>query len=155
MLGAIAQNFQNFYIKQPPIQTIMKTQIKHIVLLLAAMAGLHVFANVTGMYETRIIWIDKVLHIMAGIAIGMVWLVILQKRDEIQAAKLAHFMAIIGFVLLVAVAWEITEALFWKYLPFYAEKWNLYSPDIKDLLGDIVANLAGGILLGWVAVRKK
>ena len=64
-------------------------------------------------------------------------------------------MAIIGFVLLIAVVWEVAEALFWKYLPLYAEKWNLYSPNIKDVLTDIVANLAGGILLGWAAVRKK
>lgn len=92
---------------------------------------------------------------MAGAAIGMIWLVILQKRDEPQAAKLTHFMAIIGFVLLIAVVWEVAEALFWKYLPLYAEKWNLYSPNIKDVLTDIVANLAGGILLGWAAVRKK
>ena len=58
----------------------MKIQIKHIGIILAVMAGLHVFANLTGMYETPIIWIDKVLHIMAGIAIGMVWLVILQNE---------------------------------------------------------------------------
>src|SRR3989338_6684245 len=90
-LGAIAQNFQNFNIDQPPSQTIMKIQIKHIIILLASMAALHVFANLTGMYETRIIWIDKVLHIMAGIAIGMVWLMILQKVGKISTAKLTHF----------------------------------------------------------------
>ena len=133
----------------------MKIQIKHIAVLLVIMGGLHVFANLTGMYETPIIWIDKLLHIMAGIAIGMVWLVILQKRNELRVAKLAHFMAILGFVLLIAVVWEVVEALFWKYLPLYAEKWNLYSPNIKDVLTDIVANLAGGILLAWAAVLKK
>lgn len=133
----------------------MKIKIKHIAILLVVMIVLHVFANLTGMYATRIIWIDKVLHIMAGIVIGMVWLVFLQKQDEPLNAKLVHFMAIIGFVLLIAVVWEVAEALFWKYLPLYAEKWNLYSPNIKDVLTDITANLAGGILLGCTAIRKK
>ena len=48
--------------EQPPSKTIMKIQIKHIIILLAVMAGLHIFANLTGMYETRVCSILILMH---------------------------------------------------------------------------------------------
>lgn len=131
----------------------MKFRFKHIVILLMLMLGIHVFANLTGMYETEVIWIDKVLHVMAGVAIGMVWLIIAQKKFG-SSEKLINFMSLIGFVLLLALVWEIGEFIFWKGFPAYAKKLELFSPHVKDVVTDMTANLVGGVLLGFRILRK-
>lgn len=130
----------------------MKIKFQHIAFLLISMLGLHIIANFLGMYETKIIWIDKVLHVMAGIAIGMFWLLISLKHQA--TSRLINFMSIIGFVLLIALIWEIAEFAFWNLLPNYAEKLELYSPHIKDVLTDMTANLLGAILLGYITLKK-
>ena len=59
-----------------------KAKLLHIVLLLIAMTVLHFIANLTGLYEQPIIWIDKVLHIIAGIAVAMLWFWFLQRKES-------------------------------------------------------------------------
>lgn len=133
----------------------MHTYTKYIVALFILMIGLHIIANLTGMYETRIIWIDKVLHLLAGIAIGLVWMTVTEKRYTNRIKISSLFLLLVLFVLLVSLFWEAIEFSFWRTLPFYAEKMNLYSPHLKDAITDIIANLFGVILLGWMMYLRK
>ena len=133
-----------------------KPKLFHIALFLITMAALHFIANATGLYEQRIIWIDKVLHIMAGIAIAMLWFWFLQRKEKLSEdiPRIIFASSVIGFVLLVAFFWEVAEFAFWKGLPEYANNLNLYSPTIFDVLSDIGSNLVGAIIFSVIASRK-
>lgn len=133
-----------------------KPKLLHIALLLIAMAILHFIANAIGLYEQPIIWIDKVLHIMAGVAIAMLWFWFLQRREnfETNIPKIILVSSAIGFVLLIAFLWEVVEFAFWKGLPEYANNLNLYSPTIFDVLSDIGSNLIGAIIFSVMAIKK-
>ena len=133
-----------------------KPKFFHIVLLLAVMAVLHFVANAVGLYEQPIIWIDKVLHIMAGVAIAMLWFWFLQRKENLfdNIPKIILVGSVVGFVLLVAFLWEVTEFTFWKGLPEYANNLKLYSPTIFDVLSDIGSNLFGAIIFSIVAIKK-
>ena len=133
-----------------------KPKLLHIALLLIAMTMLHFIANLTGLYEQPIIWIDKVLHIMAGIAIAMLWFWFLQRKEKFSdnISKIVLASSAIGFVLLIAFSWEVAEFAFWKGLPEYANNLNLYSPSIFDVLSDIGSNLVGAMVFSWLAIKK-
>ena len=132
----------------------MNVKFFHVVLILTAMVALHFTANAIGMYESRIIWIDKVLHIMAGSAIAMLWVWFLQRRNLVSRDSFLLFSSVVGFVALVAIGWEIVEYGFWRTLPNYATIYNIYSPNIFDLLSDVVFNLIGGSLFALYLKRK-
>ena len=133
-----------------------KPKLLHIVLLLIAMTTLHFIANLTGLYEQPIIWIDKVLHIMAGIAIAMFWFWFLQRKQQFSdnIPKIILVSSAVGFVLLIAFLWEVAEFAFWKGLPEYANNLNLYSPTIFDVLSDIGSNLIGAIIFSVFAKKQ-
>lgn len=133
-----------------------KPKLFHIVLLLIAMTILHFVANATSLYEQPVIWIDKVLHVMAGLAIAMLWFWFLQRKENFaeNIPKIILASSAIGFVLLVAFLWEVVEFGFWKGLPEYANNLNLYSPTIFDVLSDIGSNLVGGIIFVALAIKK-
>jgi|SRR3989338_743100 len=133
-----------------------KPKLFHIALLLMGMTVLHFIANLTGLYEQEIVWIDKVLHIMAGIAVAMFWFWFLQKKEELSdnIPKIILVISTIGFALLVAFFWEVTEFAFLKGLPEYANKLNLHSPTIFDVLSDIGSNLVGVVVFSWFTIKK-
>ena len=133
-----------------------KPKLFHIALLLIVMTALHFIANSIGLYEQPIIWIDKVLHIMAGIAIAMLWFWFLQKKEKFSdnIPKIILASSVIGFVLLVAFLWEVAEFAFWKGLPEYANILKLYSPTIFDVLSDIGSNLVGAIIFSILAIKR-
>ena len=136
--------------------TMQKLKLLHIALLLIVMTALHFVANLTGLYEQPIIWIDKVLHIMAGIAVAMLWFWFLQRKGKFSDNIPKNILAssAIGFVLLVAFFWEVAEFAFWKWLPEYANNLNLYSPTIFDVLSDIGSNLVGAIIFSILVIKK-
>ncbi len=136
--------------------TMQKIKLFHIALLLVLMTALHIVANFTGLYEQPIIWIDKVLHIMAGVAIAMLGFYFLRKNDKFSenTPKIILAGSIIGFVLLIAFFWEVAEFIFWKGLPNYANAFNLYSPTILDVLTDIGSNLVGGIIFSIFIIKN-
>ena len=136
--------------------TMQKPKLSHIIFLLLAMTALHFIANLTGLYEQPIIWIDKVLHIMAGIAIAMLWFWFLQRKENFSnnIPKIIFVSSAIGSVLLIAFLWEVAEFAFWKGLPEYANNLNLYSPTIFDVLSDIGSNLVGAVVFSWFAIKK-
>ena len=121
------------------------------------MTVIHFIAVSVGLYEQPIIWIDKVLHVMAGVAVAMLWFWFLQRREKFSdgISKIILVGSVIGFVLLVALLWEIFEFAYWKGVPEWANKFKFYSPTIVDVLSDMVANLIGGVIFSILAVKKK
>lgn len=122
------------------------------------MAAIHFTAVSMGLYEQSVIWIDKVLHIMAGIAIAMSWFWIMRRALKTPAENVPMLITIsstIGFVLLIGLFWEIFEFAYWKGAPEWANKFKFYSPTIVDVLSDMVSNLIGGIVFLVFVSRKK
>ena len=121
------------------------------------MTAIHFTAVSVGLYEQSVIWIDKVLHVMAGIAIAMFWLWIVQRALKISLENVPRIItisSIVGFVLLIALFWEVFEFAYWKGAPEWANKFKFYSPTIVGVLGDIVSNLIGAIIFCILAIKK-
>ncbi len=122
------------------------------------MAIIHFTAVSVGLYERPVIWIDKVLHIMAGVAIAMSWLWIVRRVLKISLENIPTIItisSIVGFVLLIALFWEVFEFAYWKSAPEWANKFKFYSPTIVDALSDMTSNLLGGIVFSIFVSRKK
>lgn len=133
-------------------------KLLYIICLLAVMTVIHFTAVSVGLYEQSVIWIDKVLHIMAGIAIAMSWHWIMRRSLKTSTENVPMLITIsstIGFVLLIALFWEIFEFAYWKGVPEWANKFKFYSPTIVDVLSDMVSNLIGGIIFSIFVSRKK
>ena len=115
------------------------TQSQKIILisLLMAVVILHFVANATGLYETRIVWFDNVLHFLTGIGFGLVWLWVF--RGSLKGA--------IVFVFVLAIVWELLEFGFLKFFPVLAHNFSIFSPNIIEALEDIFSNFLGVIVL--------
>jgi len=134
-----------------------KTKLLHVALLLIVMTAIHFTAVSVGFYEQPVIWIDKVLHVMAGIAIAMFWLWIVQRALKISLENVPIIItisSIVGFVLLIALFWEFFEFAYWKGAPEWANKFKFYSPTIVDVLSDIGSNLVGAIFFSILAIKR-
>lgn len=134
-----------------------KPKLLHIALLFMVMTAIHFTAVSIGLYEQPVIWIDKVLHVMAGIAIAMSWLWIVRKALKISLENVPTIItisSIVGFVLLIALFWEIFEFAYWNGVPDWANKFKFYSPTIVDVLGDIGSNLIGTIIFCMLVIKK-
>ena len=134
-----------------------KPKLFHIVLLLIVMTAIHFTAVSAGLYEQSVIWIDKVLHVMAGVAIAMSWLWIVRRVLKTSLENVPTIIAIssiVGFVLFIALFWEIFEFAYWKGAQEWANKFKFYSPTIVDVLSDIGSNLIGAIIFSMLATKK-
>ena len=128
----------------------MKASWGKIFLIVFIITILHIFAITFEFYKTKIVWIDNLQHILAGIAVAMFSILI--KRDNNKKINIAIW--IIGFVLIITVFWEIMEFLLWKLLPFYAQKFSLFSPTILEAFEDIISNLIGGLIFTILYTNK-
>ena len=126
--------------------------------MLVIMTVIHFTAVSIGLYEQSVIWIDKVLHVMAGVAIAMSWFWIMQRALKTSVENVPTLITIsstIGFVLFIALFWEIFEFAYWKGVPEWANKFKFYSPTIVDVLSDMISNLVGGAAFSLFISRKK
>ncbi len=106
-------------------------------LLIFSMVALHFIGNSVGLYDGEIIWIDNILHIMAGSAVALLWLALAKEKYK----KISFTIL---FVFLLAVIWEIIEFGFLKIFPIYALKYSIYPLNFMETIGDIFSNLVGG-----------
>lgn len=116
---------------------------------------LHFVANTTGLYEGGIIWFDNVLHFLTGVVFGLTWLWIFRKQS-VENYSLRDLISAFGFVLRLAIIWELLEFGFLKLFPVYAHSLSIFSPSITEAVEDIASNMLGVIsLLVWIRVSLK
>ena len=124
--------------------------MRPVLLILILVVALHFIGNAMGVYEQQIeagfVWFDNVLHALVGLAVGLLWLAFLGKRRSERTVLFRASTALV-FVLAVAMLWELVEFGFFKLFPTYAEQLNIYSPSLKEAFGDILSNVAGGLVL--------
>ena len=121
----------------------MQIRFYHILIILFTITILHISSVLFGWYSGSVIWVDNIEHILAGIALSMFFIFIRKNRSSNKKKIAVH---IILFVLLIAILWELFEFLLLTHLPFYATKFDLYSPTLMEALEDIISNLIGSIL---------
>ncbi len=128
----------------------MKITVWQILSVFILVTALHISAILFGWYETEIVWIDNMQHILAGIAFAMLFLMIHQKPKSKK--KIAIY--IILFVLVTSIIWELFEFTLLMFIPLYAIKFSLYSPNIIESLEDIISNLIGGVLFSIYYLQR-
>ena len=116
--------------------------------------GLHLTGIFAGLYESQI-RIDFPQHVLAGVLFGLTWLWWLKPENKIDISKWLIIISTLGFAALLGSLWEILEFAVWKSLPAFANSFKFYSPTVGELLGDVIANLIGSLLVGLYAIRKK
>ena len=82
--------------------------LNKVIVLFGAIIILHLSATKFGIYDMQIekgfVWFDNILHILAGIAFGLTWVWIAQKRNYRHIS-----IMILTFVAVTAVIWEVFE----------------------------------------------
>ena len=130
-----------------------------IFLFVGALGLLHVLAIYFDFYKGKI-WIDIPLHILGGIALGFIWVWILDFRAQNEKefpGLLLFIFSLFGWVLIFSFAWEAFEFLIRENSPELANAWKIYPPNLADTLSDIAFGLLGGFLSGILsfALRYK
>lgn len=132
----------------------MQIRIWYIITIFIVISLLHIFAVLFGLYSTSIVWIDKLQHILAGVAVAMFFLYLQSRKRVNLNSKRKLFFKVLFLVLIVAIIWELLEFSFLEIFPLYAKKFSLYSPTLEEAIGDIIANLIGA-LLSLIFIRNK
>lgn len=82
---------------------------------------------------------DKLMHILAGVAIGTFgWVIIQWRMPNISSAR--KLATIIGLALVVGIGWEILERFYSLLNP------RIMQFDLRDSVLDVCAGLFGGII---------
>lgn len=105
---------------------------------------------------SRLIYLDKVFHLLGGVVVA--WFFVLYLRKDLPlVSRFKQFLLITACVSLVGVVWEFGEYLTHIYGPTYSP-WLLRYFDIGDLadtLSDLVFDLLGGLLLFVMSKRSR
>lgn len=133
----------------------MKHKLLILVILFAIIFILYLLGVYGGFYSDGI-YLDEIQHFLAGGMFGVFWLWLLDDRLKMAAPTGFILIAtILGFSALAAVIWEFFEFALWRLVPVFATSYELYSPTIADLLGDILFSLVGAFLIGAYQLIKK
>lgn len=134
--------------------------VRKIVLLVFALIVAHISAIYLDFYQGKV-WVDIPLHIIAGIALGLIWLWIMDYRvkssddhatsSATRCANRPDFfittLSLIGWVLLFSLAWEWFEFLMRENFLELAKAWKIYPPNLRDTLSDMTFGLLGGAMV--------
>ena len=124
-------------------------------LVLCSIFIAHALTIVQGWYITHQ-WVDIPLHIAGGAWVAFVFFYF-QRRHILLFSALPFWFSllmVVGFVMLVGVAWEWLEFGF-DY--FFAKDNFLICAQLglADTMGDLVMDLLGGMLVGLYFLLKK
>jgi hypothetical protein len=92
---------------------------------------------------------DIALHVIAGIALGLLWLSLLGRSFPYRHILL---LSTISFAVFGSVLWEFWEWGGWFFFPAYTD---FYVPSYTDTLGDITCGLCGGIVADLAYAFRK
>ena len=101
--------------------------------------------------------LDKIFHLSGGFVVA--WFTSIYFNKEItQSSKFKKFIILTAAVCLVGVLWEFSEyisSVYFSWLPGLIK--YVYIGDLKDTLGDLSADIAGGfilVLVEFLRLRK-
>ena len=115
-------------------------------LVIAAIAAIHIPLTFSGLYY-RLTNIDILMHFAGGLAMGLLAIAIhhdMTDRHDLKGHPLwYHYLFVIGFVMLIGVAWEFHEYIFDNTLAIWYQ-WPKTQLDLADTMLDLVMDGVGG-----------
>jgi arginine exporter protein ArgO len=100
--------------------------------------------------------LDKVMHATGGIIVG--WFAFSLLQDDIARARWwRQLIIIVGIVALVGVAWEFAEYTATQLRGSLPTLYHYFhGGDLGDTLGDLTADLLGGVLFAvWALIKER
>jgi hypothetical protein len=107
-------------------------------LLILLLVGLGHLISRKNAYYANFWYVDILLHISAGIALGLFWIGLVGKPN-----RKSEYVSIILFSVFGSFLWELWE---FSGLHIIPDK-IIYKPTLSDSLGDIVSGMSGGLLV--------
>ena len=111
----------------------MKISLWYVLILIFAVTALQIFAAVSGHYDGDVVFLDKIGHVLSGVALGLLWIWILHKKSWTGSLPLVA-ISIALFSLLGSFIWELFEFFVTENLPEVSRTENLYSNAFKTYL---------------------
>ena len=113
-----------------------------------AVVLIHIIAIGTGLYGI-LPWWDMPMHLAGGFVIGMLGVAIHHSVTDKHHNKKStpawhHYLFIVGFVMLVAVAWEFHEYVLDNTVVIWYD-WAPQQLSVTDTLGDLLLGGVGGL----------
>ncbi len=88
-------------------------------------------------------WYDIILHLLSGVAVGLIILLLFQKIFSVGMWSIYRTVAIVVLgTLVVGIFWEIYEVYFGMVSSFYTAEY------ISDTASDLVFDVLGGLFVG-------
>ncbi len=124
--------------------------------------AVHLCAEHFGVYGIWT-WSDGPMHFAGGVAMAIMALELerlVLKRAQASSSipTLYRFVAIVGFVAIIGIAWEWFEYGLDHYVTFVRDMIGISQPSIGDTMADLFFDLAGGtctFILSLVFFRHK
>lgn len=128
--------------------------------------AVHVFALATGIYS-KMPWFDVPMHFFGGYAMALLglacygWLrsfVDIKPKSTQKLSALAPMLIemvfVVGFVMIIGVAWEWYEFLFDQFVGFFVENFGVAQISLADTMDDLFNDLVGA-LTAWMLWRSR
>lgn len=124
-------------------------------LAILAVIVLHAVLMLGGAYYT-ITWLDAPMHFLGGLVMGMLGLAIhhavANKHHTQQMPWWYHYLFVVGFAMLIGVAWEFHEYVLDNTLVIWYD-WPKSQLSLADTMGDFVLDWVGASV-AFFAFRK-
>ena len=131
----------------------MKKLIWYVVCMCLVVTLLQIYAVLSGHYDSGVVFIDIIQHILAGIALGMLWIWILWKKSWSGSLPLLT-ISIVLFSIFGSFVWEIFEFFASAYLSEASEVLKRWSFHRGDELWDMTSGLIGGTIVAVIYYCK-
>jgi hypothetical protein len=104
-------------------------------------------------------WFDAVMHFLGGVAMAFLGLE-LERLMAVRGPSHSipfgmRFMAIVGFVAMIGIAWEWFEYGLDHYVEFVRQAIGMSQPSVGDTMGDLFFDLFGGSTVFFLALLFK
>lgn len=110
-------------------------------------------------------WLDVPMHFFGGYTVAMLGVVLygwIRERVEVRPKKhaqgafaviLLEGMFVLGFVMIISVAWEIWEFFMDQFATAFVDRFGVTQPGIADTMNDLF-NDGVGAVTAWLIWRK-
>ena len=125
----------------------------------------NILALFLGMYE-QFPWLDIPMHFFGGYTVALLGIALfswVKTRVQIRATTQSHSrfavmllegMFVIGFVMIISVAWEIWEFLMDQFATVFVERFGVTQPGMADTMNDFLNDTVGAVT-AWILWRPK
>lgn len=94
-------------------------------------------------------FVDVTLHTISGIAFGLMWIGVQEKKSQTPFTLL---LGTSSFAAFGSVLWEFWEYAGWRITPSHT---RFYIPELGDTLSDIFCGIVGGLVVALIILALR